>query len=366
MAVARLLTKVTLGSMMCLLLLSACALHSSQLTTHQQVLEASGLLRPGEHQTEILPIGDVLSVTITVFSDQPNLLTNVSDPHGDLVASAETSDRPLEDIPSSEGTYSARMKLNRPADGTWQIQMHAGSETWYVIIVEAETSTILDVRTDRPRYLTDSPINVTARLFRGQALLSGGAIRGELRQGSESIQVVDLSETDDGIFRTQFAPVNEAMRPDLLITATNGTVQRQIKVPLVIIESSARILGVRSEQLLDTDNDKEVDQLIIDVQLDVKRAGRYTLAAHLESQEGEPIAYAEHNTAIRAALRQGNDTLSPGQLVISLSFSGQEIYDHGIDGPYSVRLILYDTDQAGAEVDASEYVTWSYSANDFR
>jgi len=118
--------------------------------------------------------------------------------------------------------------------------------------------------------------------------------------------------------------------------------------------------------LLDNDDDGKVDQLIITVQLDIRDAHSYSLAAHLESQKGEAITYDEYNTAIQAALGQGSETLSPGQVTIPLSFSGRAIQERGINGPYSVRLVLYDIGQAGAEVNALEYVTHSYSINEFK
>jgi hypothetical protein len=346
-------------------MLNACTQASNRLTTQQQVLEVSGILRSGKQQSEDLPVGDIRSASITVISDQPDLLTEIRDPQGKLVASAQTSDSYLANVPTFEGAYSANMKLTTPSDGMWQIQLSARSETQYFVVVGAETSTVLDVHTDRSRYPTDSYINVDARLFREQTLLSGGTTQGELLSGSRSIQVIDLHENSEGAFQGQFAPVNEAMRPYLIVTVRNGTIQRQVEVPLVIFEPSARILGVLSEQLSDNDNNGKANQLIITVQLDVKSASSYSLASHFEDQKGEAITYAEHNTAIQAALGEGSDTLNPGRHVISLSFSGQEIHNCGVDGPYLIRLILYDVDQAGAEVDAFEYVTRVYLTSDF-
>ena len=366
MAAPKLIAKAVLGSAVCLLLYSACSRANNQLTIQQQILEASGVLQPGQQQIKSLPIGDVFSVVITAFSDQPDLLLNISDPQGNLVTSGRTSDRHLENIPSFEGAYLARLKLHDPIDGMWQIELGARSGTQYTIIVEAETSTVLDVHTDHPRYPTGSNINVVAKLFREHIPLGGGTGQGELRFGSKSIQVIDLYENDEGTFQGQFAPLNKTMRPDLLITVTNGTIQRQVLVSLMIFEPSARILSVQSEQLLDSDNDGKADQLVIAVQLDIRDTHSYSLAAHLESQKGKAITYAEYNTAIQAALGQGSETLSPGQVIISLSFSGRTIQERGIDGPYSVRLVLYDIDQAGAEVDALEYVTRPYSTNDYK
>ena len=328
----------------------------------QQVLAVSGVLQSGKQQSEELPIGDISSVLITVISDRPDLLTEIEDPQGKLVASARTSDSYM----AIEGAYSADLKMTAPADGIWLIVLSAKSETQYSIVVTAETATVLDVRTDSPRYPTGSYINVNAKLFRERTLLSGGTARGELLLGSNIIQTIDLSGSNDGGFQGQFSPMDEMMRPDILVTARNGTIQRQVEVPLVIFEPSARILRVQSEQLLDSDNDGKAGQLVITVQLDIRDAHSYSLAAHLESQKGETITYAEYNTAIQAALGQGSETLSPGQVTIPLSFSGRAIQERGINGPYSVRLVLYDIGQAGAEVNALEYVTHSYSINEFK
>ena len=328
----------------------------------QQVLAVSGVLQSGKQQSEELPVGDISSVLITVISDRPDLLTEIEDPQGKLVASARTSDSYM----AIEGAYSADLKMTAPADGIWLIVLSAKSETQYSIVVTAETATVLDVRTDSPRYPTGSYINVNAKLFRERTLLSGGTARGELLLGSNIIQTIDLSGSDDGVFQGQFSPVSEVMRPNILVTARNGTIQRQVELQLVIFEPSARILRVQSEQLLDSDNDGKAGQLVITVQLDIRDAHSYSLAAHLESQKGETITYAEYNTAIQAALGQGSETLSPGQVTIPLSFSGQDIQERGINGPYSVRLVLYDIGQAGAEVNALEYVTHSYSINEFK
>lgn len=361
------LAKAVLVGWLSLLPLSACISSDSRSTMQQQVLQSAGVLQPARQEALTLPVGDARSVIITIYSDQPDCLANVLDPSGDVRQTAATSDRPLKDVLSFEGAYTARMILKAPKDGVWRIELSAEVETWYALVVDTESSTMLDVRTDRQRYPTSAPIRVTAKLFRGSALVGGGTMRAEMRQASNSAQFLDLQETESGVFEGLLYAASESMKPDLVVTAVNGTVQRQVSVPLVIFESNARIREVLSEQLQDTDNDGKADHLILNVQLDVAQASRYILAAHLADEKGDTIAYAQLNTAIRAALGKGSDRIDPGQPVISLSFSGQEINRTGIDGPYFVRMILYDIDQGGAQIDAleSDYVTRPYPARNF-
>lgn len=358
--------QIAVITLLCFLPLSSCSSLNSSLSSRQQVLQESGSLIPGSVHTISMPIGNIRTAFVSVFTDNKDLLTEIFDHEEQLVESVWAADQPQVFTSDIEDAFFTLIEIDNPKDGIWHIEINSKQEANYEVRVDAETSTILEVHTDRMSYSTGTPIFVTAQLLQGKVEIIGGEMWGQLLNGTDKFQELVLQETESGIFEGQFEPAIGDVRPSLLITASNATIQRQVIIPLVVYEQSAQILSVIEERLESGDTEG-INNLILDVQVSVERSGRFTLAAHLESMNGDEIAYAEFNSAILGALGDGNEELHPGLHIISLTFSGEDVRDSGLEGPFNVRIVLYDTDQDGVEVDALEtpYQTLPYSGDEF-
>lgn len=108
-----------------------------------------------------------------------------------------------------------------------------------------------------------------------------------------------------------------------------------------------------SDHGVDTNGNLLFDYLEIDVSIAVTTASSYFLGAELYDQAGSILIDTESTTFFGFS----------GPNIVTLYFLGRTIYDSGIDGPYLVELVLYDT--MGTLIDTDTHLTASYLATDF-
>ncbi|MFQ6106496.1 MAG: hypothetical protein ACE5QF_02755, partial [Thermoplasmata archaeon] len=83
---------------------------------------------------------------------------------------------------------------------------------------------------------------------------------------------------------------------------------------------------------LDTDGDSYYDFLVFNATLQVNESGKYLIQPTLKDGGGNTITTPDLITKI----------LDPGDHPIQIKFDGVDIYIHGVDGPYLVKLVLFD------------------------
>ncbi len=96
--------------------------------------------------------------------------------------------------------------------------------------------------------------------------------------------------------------------------------------------------------------------LIIDTNIHAMRAGAFALSATLRSANGQLV------TSLTEPI-----TLTVGSQPASISIPGRDIRAAGIDGPYTIDLVLMDASWAAVQVDEmpNAVTTAAYHANDF-
>ena len=113
-----------------------------------------------------------------------------------------------------------------------------------------------------------------------------------------------------------------------------------------------------SDYAVSTDGDCVLDLLIIDLEVQVNEPNRYDIDGWLYDNIGEVIDIV----SISFDPNIGSNT-------ISLQFSGKDIADHGVDGPYYLNYVAIrqQTDSGDGYLTAVENVhtTASYLAEDF-
>ncbi|MFQ5910043.1 MAG: hypothetical protein ACE5IJ_04890 [Thermoplasmata archaeon] len=108
-----------------------------------------------------------------------------------------------------------------------------------------------------------------------------------------------------------------------------------------------------SDYGLDGDGDTLYDFLVVDVTVNVDDAGLYTVWGDLYDGTGMTfITWAENQSY-----------LDPGPQTVELRLSGYDIYDVGIDGPYTVELMLFDDDMNF--LDSDTHMTNPYLSTEF-
>jgi len=104
-----------------------------------------------------------------------------------------------------------------------------------------------------------------------------------------------------------------------------------------------------SDTGVDLNNDNILDRLAITMQVHVKVAGTYTVYGIIKTIDTDPIA-----TSNATDLQEGN-----GQMV--LEFTGETLYESGMDGPYVVDLRI----TGGEAMVPYSYTTGQYVVKDF-
>ena len=111
---------------------------------------------------------------------------------------------------------------------------------------------------------------------------------------------------------------------------------------------------------IDTDSDELYNHLVIEVEVNVSKAGEYELSGNLAYRINISGWYWWHLFDYES----NNTYLDIGTHIISLQFQGYKIYDIGYNGTLKASLELYDITN-GNWMDDAEYMTQSYNSDEF-
>lgn len=120
--------------------------------------------------------------------------------------------------------------------------------------------------------------------------------------------------------------------------------------------SGVRVVDVIGDSVLDTDSDGLYDQLIVSVQLEVLTTATYNINAQLKDKNGEDLNWSS---------AQGY--YQPGVYNVDIVFSGSDIGNNGVDGPYTVtNIYAYNTWDSSVYFSYQEsYLTSAYAGTSF-
>ncbi|NJD54460.1 MAG: carboxypeptidase regulatory-like domain-containing protein [Candidatus Methanoperedens sp.] len=123
---------------------------------------------------------------------------------------------------------------------------------------------------------------------------------------------------------------------------------------LFYLPVNATITGNYSDMGVDTDGDGLYEFLTISAEINVTEGGTFSIFSTLSDQNGNEIIWLNEPFILTA----GNQT-------INLNFSGLEIRQNGVDGPYNLSLLLDDQEGIGIDQVYNAYVTSPYLFVDF-
>ncbi len=110
-----------------------------------------------------------------------------------------------------------------------------------------------------------------------------------------------------------------------------------------------------SDTGVDTDNDGLYNYLVVDIQIDVEKAGKYTIEGWLYD-----------NNECNIVFTKKNDYLDLGSNIISLEFLGETISRHMENGPYTLKYLSLTTKDTRCDFRHIAYKTSSYNYNQFQ
>jgi len=260
-----------------------------------------------------------------------------------------------------------QMVIERDDDGSASVSFNA------YVALESELTLILS--TDGERHGTVAPLERGQELVIKAALTSpagpvaGAMVEAKVLGADGSSQLIFLLDDGahhdqaarDGVYGgTYFAADVGGYYP--LFVSAHGIWQgqefeRRVEMLVPVSPQLASLAGTYTDRGQDTDGDGRCERLIVDVGVEVARAGDFALAGTLVDSRGDEIA----STVSYASLDVG-----PQEMM--LAFDGKLISDHGAVGPYRLaQVILMDVSGAAIEVDAANkaHIIGGYDYDDF-
>ena len=168
------------------------------------------------------------------------------------------------------------------------------------------------------------------------------------------INIVDLSFSGVDIFVNG---VNGAYVVNLELSDTHGWCDSDVHLTAAYLYSDFEHLGAsfappHSDYGVDTDGNGLYNELVVDVNIDVLTEGDYAIEYSLFDNSSSWI--------------DGGTTyihLYTGSNLVEITFYWEDIFCHGVDGPYRVDLRIYDS--GWQLLDSDTHMTMSYLLSEF-
>ena len=368
----------SLAFVICLLLISSagCAVWSARHPESMPSSDFRGEIELGETKRHTFLVDAGAQVQFTVTTLDADLEVVIYDPDGTRIDPQVVGTDPdieygKED--TGEGGKYTWYIVQNPTPGKWQVEITATTGGEYIASVEIESDVSLVASTDKGSYRIDEEIQIKATFRDGDVPIIGADVMAEIWKPDQSVDKVTLYDDgthgddtpDDGMYFNVYPGSSIPGYIDISVAAATASIARTAERHIVVTPGTARLTGVYNEKPIDSDADGLYDVLRIDVEVDIVTVGHYEIAGYLEKDPLKPaIAYAEYNTQL-----QGAGQLSAGRQYISLEFDGEHIRASRLDGPYQVRVILYDQSDTSIEVDTNAgapYITGRYAADRFQ
>ena len=328
----------------------------------QVPLEFKTLL-PGQRITRTLALENSIAIFVTNWISG-TVDVSLRDPLGAVIDPAYAMAHPgvvTYTVDANDAAY----YFPKAAAGTWDLVMEGTnvpvSGTLVTTFAAFESALQFGGGVDRPWYLPADTATVTATLQ--GALLDSAVVTATLSYADGTIFPVALTSQGSGLFEAQVVLPAAPGYVDMQLLAKGqrsggGAFERSLNSSFQIAPQSIQLSGNYTELAQSRLPWLHLyNSLVITASVNAAVSGTFGLSADLVDSQGSLVA---HSLTIQEL------PVGPGTL--RLEFSGQDIYNSGLDGPYTLTNLLL-TDRSGATLIVAEaqnvYVTSSYSYLDF-
>ncbi len=251
----------------------------------------------------------------------------------------------------------ASYAITRTITGTWSLgiaRRDQGSEPARVTTyVDLDADLRLDAATDRAMYPLGASVIISATLANRAPNADVRAKITWLGDGKQprgaSTEMTLLSEGAPGNYANVFTDATRGGYYLVRVTARGAGYARERQTLFAVAPKTAAFAGGARARL-------EQGALAIETNVVAERAGEFALAAVLHNPRGELVL------ALTAPL-----TLNAGPQIASISIPSRDLRARGLDGPYTVSLILLDANWTAIQVDElpNALTTDAYRVTDF-
>lgn len=314
------------------------------------VEEVGARLSAGATAIHEVPVGTTTMVSFAVVHGRTDTQIELVAPNGSLVPATQTNQ-------PAGMSVADLFELANPAAGTYTVRVKTAAADFYSLQAwtAGGSSLAAELATDTIEVGGMGDLTATLVDANGNPV-SGAQVTAELYQPSGASSTATLTEGAPGSY-TGSVTSNESGLHVLVVRSLKDGEQRAATTALTVVPAGVS-LTVAGESTLDTNGDSLANSLVINLATTLPADGLYVLSGDLYDGQGQLIE--------RQSVSQ---TASAGQASFALSFDGRAIYDHGSDGPYTLKdVVLVAADQGGIPVATlgAPYTTGNYRAAQFQ
>ncbi len=216
----------------------------------------------------------------------------------------------------------------------------------------------LDASPDRPRYPLGATVTLNATLSNRLAIADVRAKILWLGNGvtprDPPLEVKLTPTREAGNYQIPIVGLTRGGYYLVRVSAGTPTFGRERQFLFAMSPDTARFAGAPSWNPVGAAGNYA--GIVVEAQVETKRAGAFALAAHVKSAAGETVV------AQTAPVK-----LESGTHKTYILIPGRDLRARGIDGPYTIDLVLMDANWAAIQVDeqSNAIVTDAFKASDF-
>jgi len=339
---------------------------------YQLFLSEEGTLTSGSSQTLVASLDGGARAIFEAYSDQ-SLTYTLTDPNSRLIdpSVADTDPNITYISKNIGGIWLHQYQVATPEVGNWQNILQASNETSYIVSNQTNSTVQLSYHTAQTTYQPGDLITLEAVLSNGSTPYTGVTFAGLVTHPDDSTTTLTFYDdgshgdvtSNDGIYTTQFTASSTNGYAVIDLNATKGNMVRISEASIAITTQTAQFQQVTSESTQDANGNGLYDSLNLAMSINVIESGHFEFQGTLVDGDGQTVA-----TGYFSTLMAGTGTLPTGLQTITLDFDGNQIYQHGINGPYTLtNLTIFDVTENALEVDSinNVYTTAAYQIDQF-
>ncbi len=279
---------------------------------------------------------NLASFDFSWFNPTATLSLTLTDPVGRVVAPTNHYPGSAFIAATDEGVYGGEFRITNPMVGQWHMDVQILTSTNQTEPFEIGGSFVggvqLNPEVSSPTTGLAQPVVITATL-QDSAAITGAAVTASVSlpfQGRVNIAQINLVEQPGGIYRGVFTPQEEGTYIfDVLAHGNNSEGHPFVRGDSLRVTASnaASFDNLFSALAYDNNNDGLYDSLVITSSTTISSVGRYRLSGLLTNGSG----------SVAASSSQSYTATLTGTTPLTLTFSGKQIAQSLLDGPYQLR-----------------------------
>ena len=339
----------------------------------QIVLDDGGTLAAGNSQVFSSAIDGGSKAIFYVYSDQP-LIYTLTSPSSQIINPALASTDPnITYTSNTDGTVKLyQYEITSPLVGTWKNMIQAGgNEVNFAVSNETNSTVQLSYKTNKFTYQPGDLVTLETALEDDSIPYTGVNFAGTVTHPDDSTSTLTFYDDGthgdvspgNGVYTAQFTTLATNGHAQIALSAEKGNITRVVETSIAVASQTAAFQYIANETPVDTNWNGLYDRLDIGVTINVIESGEFEISGRLVDGAGNTVATGYYST-----LMAGTGPFSTGLRTVTLSFDGNQIYEHGANGPYTLKsLIIHDVTESSLEVDTNSNVhtTAAYQAAQF-